>query len=121
MADLMRHPIDRRLARAAAQVGLPLAEQRPAFTVQVATNYNGGGRLLQWAKPITHPGVRLLGRFDCYARTMPGWVEAWEPPAAAMVHLPLALADEIIDAFRAGVVRSEAVTEFAEAIRKARP
>lgn len=112
------HPFDRRIARAAAQVGLPLAEQRPAFAVQIATNYNGNGRLLQWAKPLTMPGQRLLGRFDCYPRASNCLLEDWDAPPA--VRLPLALADEILDAFRAGVVRAEAVTELADAIRKAR-
>ena len=112
------HPIDRRLARAAAQAGLPLAEQRPAFAVQLATNYNGNGRLLQWAKPLTHPGMRLLGRFDCYPRASNCLLDDWDAPPT--VRLPLPLADEILDAFRAGVVRAEAVNEFADAIRKAR-
>jgi hypothetical protein len=91
----------------------------PAFHVQLATNYNGNGCLLQWDRPAmdasTFPEWRLLGRYACYpvAPRHDGG-----PLLPVVVELPLDAAREILEAFTSGTVRNEAVQALRQAIQK---
>lgn len=105
-------------ALAARAIHAPIREipPGPAFFVQLATNYNGRNALLQWAGPVHAPWTkqRVLARFACF-RIPFGVDEA----SQRMVQVPLAVADEMLAAFRGGVVRDETIAALELAIREA--
>ncbi len=96
-----------------------LAEQQfgmpPEMIVQVVSNYNGGGQLLQWGyvppyNTSVYPRAKFYGRFACYLLKVHdggALLEEDEEEKEPMLEVPRSLMEQIKEAFLSGVVTVE--------------
>lgn len=94
--------------------------ERPAFVVQIATNYTGNGALLQHARPLG-PGQELLGRYACFPLDARAYAAEELRLRTEGVTLSLEVGRDLLQAFHAGAASAASIDALAAAVRAATP